>query len=137
MPALAEHLFLNAMELPEAAPRPTWHSRDGHYLLRPVRNAREQLIALLGLYRDGLHRPLHFFPKSAWSYVTEGENLTRAAYKWRSTSFRPYGEDGDVAYDLALRGVDNPLDAEFEECAKKVFKPLRNVVVDGRLKVNA
>ena len=31
-----EHLFLNAMELPEVAPRTTWHSRDGHYVLRPV-----------------------------------------------------------------------------------------------------
>ena len=130
-----EHLFLNAMELPEAAPRTTWHSRDGHYVLRHVADARGQLEALLGLYREGLHRPLHLFPKSAWKYVSEGESLSKAAGAWQSTSFRAYGEDRDSAYRLTLRGVDDPLDAEFIECATKLFKPLLGAIEDDRLKV--
>ena len=57
------HLFLNAMAPPKVAAQTTWHSRDGHYVLPPVKEARGQLEALLRLYRNGLHRPLHFFPK--------------------------------------------------------------------------
>jgi exodeoxyribonuclease V gamma subunit len=132
-----EHLFLNAMELPEAAPRTTWHSRDGHYTLRHVEDARRQLEALLRLYREGLHRPLHLFPKSAWSYVSEGESLSKATGTWQSTTLRPYGESRDSAYRLALRGVDDPLDAEFAECATMVFKPLLDAIEDDRLKVRA
>ena len=47
-----------------------------------------------------------------------------AAGTWQSTSFRPYGEDRDPAYRLALRGIDLPLDDEFVACATAVFAPL-------------
>jgi len=127
------HLFLNALAPTEATLQTTWHSRDGHYVLPPVAAARAHLEALLALYRAGLHRPLHFFPKAAWSYVTNDESLTRAAGTWTSTSFRPYGEDRDPAYRLALRGVDDPLDDEFIACATTVFRPLLAVIVDDRL----
>jgi exodeoxyribonuclease V gamma subunit len=128
------HLFLNAMAPPEVAAQTTWHSRDGHYVLPPVKEARGQLEALLRLYRNGLHRPLHFFPKSAWNYVTEGESLSKATSAWQSTSFHRYGEDRDPAYRLTLRGVDDPLDAEFIESATTVFAPLVEVIADERLK---
>jgi exodeoxyribonuclease V gamma subunit len=132
-----EHLFLNALAPSKFAPRTTWHSRDGHYVLPQLEDARAQLGVLLELYRDGLHRPLHFFPKSAWSYMSEGESLTKAASTWLSTSFRPYGEDRDPAYRLALRGVDEPLDDEFERCAVTLFGPMLKVIEDDRLKVSA
>jgi exodeoxyribonuclease V gamma subunit len=128
-----EHLFLNAMAPTGAAPRTTWHSRDGHYILRSVEDAHGQLAALLGLYREGLRRPLHFFPKSAWTYVTQETNMSKAMGKWQSTPSRPYGEDRDPAYRLALRGVDDPLDAEFVECATTVFAPLHAIIEDDRL----
>jgi exodeoxyribonuclease V gamma subunit len=95
--------------------------------------ARQQLDALLVLYRDGLQRALHFFPKSAWRYVIEGMSLSKATDTWQSTSFRPYGEDRDPAYRLALRGVDTPLDAEFEQCATTVFALLLQNIDDERL----
>lgn len=127
------HLFLNAISTPEAAPRTVWHSRDGHYVLPGIDDARGQLEALLGLYRDGLHRPLHFFPKSAWNYASNDASLSKAAGTWLSTSFRPYGEDRDPAYRLALRGEEDPLDGEFEHCAMTVFGPLLRIIEDTRL----
>jgi exodeoxyribonuclease V gamma subunit len=128
-----EHLFLRAMELPEVAPRTTWHSRDGDYVLGPVDDARAQLATLLGLYREGLHRPLHFFPKSAWRYMTEGKRIAAAITAWRSTPFNNFAEVRDPAYRLALRGVDDPLDDEFVACATRVFQPLLDAVEDDRL----
>ena len=127
------HLFLNAMSPGGVTPRTVWHSRDGHYVLPKIDDARGQIEALLRLYRDGLHQPLHFFPKSAWEYVSNGESLSKAVSAWLSTSFRPYGEDRDPAYRLALRGVDEPLDDEFAQCAKTVFGPLLRVIQDYRL----
>jgi len=128
-----EHLFLHAMELPEVAPRTTWHSRDGDYVLGPVDDARAQLAALLGLYREGLHRPIHFFPKSAWRYVAKGKRLSEAIGAWRSSRFNVFAEELDPAYGLALRGVDDPLDGEFVACATTVFQPLLDAVQDDRL----
>ncbi len=125
-----EHLFLNAMAPSGVTPRTTWHSRDGRYVLPAVGDAHAQLAALLALYRDGLHRPLHFFPKSAWNYMSGGKKLSRAVATWQSTPFHLYGEDRDPAYGLALRGVDEPLDDEFIACATTVFAPLLHNIED-------
>ena len=131
-----EHLFLNAMALSKVTARTRWYSRDGHYVLPPVKDALARIEALLGLYRHGLHRPLHFFPKSAWQYVIEGASLSKASTTWLSTGFRPHGEDRDPAYRLALRGVEEPLDDEFVRCAVTVFGPLLHVISDDRLKAS-
>ncbi len=129
------HVFLNAIAPSGVTLRTTWHSRDGRYVLPPLADAPARLQMLLRLYRDGLHRPLHFFPKSAWTYVVNDKNLAMAAGTWQSTSFRPYGEDRDPAYRLALRGIDLPLDDEFVACATAVFAPLFAVIEDERLQV--
>ena len=44
----------------------------------------------------------------------------------------PHGEDSDPAYALALRGVDDPLDADFHACAVGVFGPLLACLDDPR-----
>jgi exodeoxyribonuclease V gamma subunit len=59
--------------------------------------------------------------------------MSKAMGKWQSTPSRPYGEDRDPAYRLALRGVDDPLDAAFVECATVVFQPLVDAIDDDRL----
>jgi exodeoxyribonuclease V gamma subunit len=128
------HLFVNAIAPPGIAARTTWHSRDGRYVLPAIGDARAELEALLRLYRDGLHRPLHFFPRSAWCYMVEDRNLSKAAEAWQSTLFRRFGEDRDAAYRVALRGVDAPLDAEFVACATTVFGRLLDVIEDDRVR---
>ena len=129
-----EHLFLNAMAPAHVSARTTWHSRDGHFVLYPIEDARAMLEVLLRLYREGLQRPIHFYPKSAWAYVSEGGKLSKAAHKWLSNMPNAFGEDSDPAYRLALRGVDDPLDAEFVVCATTVFQPLLNALEDPRVR---
>ena len=84
------------------------------------------LADLLRIYRTGLTQPLHFFPKASLAYVEGGGDLLAAA-----GAFRPYGdaaawsESHDPAVRLALRGIDDPLDGQFETLARAVFEPLR------------
>ena len=44
---------------------------------------------------------------------------------WLSTPERDFGEGADPAYRLALRGVVDPLDADFDALASAVFEPLQ------------
>ena len=118
------HLFLCAAAPTDATLQTTWHSRDGSYRLRPCdeSTARAHLGELIGLYRQGLSAPLHFFPKSAWAYISGG--MTAARQRWTHSRNASWGESADPAYRLALRGVAEPLDGAFEECARTVFAPL-------------
>lgn len=127
------HVFLNLLA-PHGVDRvTTWHSRNGHYVLRPLDDANERIAALLRLYRRGLTAPLHFFPRSAWAYVcSKGDELKDAAKKWHGYPPRG-GEKDHRTYRLALRGVTDPLDEQFEECARAVFEPLLDSIVDPRL----
>ena len=62
-----------------------------------------------------------------------GKTPSRAAATWWSTRDRPYGEEEDPAYRLALRGVADPLDEAFERNAAAVFAPLLRFIEDARL----
>jgi exodeoxyribonuclease V gamma subunit len=110
-----------------------WISRDGEYRLRRCEDPEAVLQELLSIYRRGLRTPAHFFPKSGFAYVTNQQNLSKAIAKWRSTRDRPWGEEEDPAYRLALRGVDDPLDEDFEQCAAAVFGPMMTCIEDDRL----
>ena len=131
------HLWLNAMAPPGVTAQTIWHSRDGHYRLPPLDDARGPLTALLVLYREGLRRPIHFYPKAAWAYARSDGNIGKARAAWRRDDFNPYGEEGDAACALALRGVEDPLDEEFARCAETVFDPLLGVIEDSRLEARA
>jgi exodeoxyribonuclease V gamma subunit len=127
------HLLLCAGAPPGVMPMTRWHSRNGTYRFEAPAHPREALSALVRLYARGLQRPLHFFPRSAWEYLVEGEDLGKAQARWKVTSFRPYAEGADPAHVLTLRGVKDPLDDEFTECAKAVFGPLQACLRDPRL----
>jgi exodeoxyribonuclease V gamma subunit len=117
-----------------AAPTTTrWISRDGSFLFRPCADARAILERLLLLYRRGLTEPIHFFPKSAWAYIRGGRELSKARAAWHPNYTGARGEDRHEAYRLALRGVGDPLDAEFEACADTVFGSSGDYLDDPRL----
>ncbi|MEP7208544.1 MAG: exodeoxyribonuclease V subunit gamma [Casimicrobiaceae bacterium] len=126
-----EHLFLNVMQAEDVTAATRWHSRNGCYTLPPVASARAHLQALVELYARGLRAPLHFFPKSAWKYASEGMAAARKA--WTRTYGRWPGEDHHPAYRLCLRGVDDPLDDAFMANARRVFAPLLECIDDPRL----
>jgi exodeoxyribonuclease V gamma subunit len=118
-----------------ASPTPTetrWISRDGSFRFTDCRDAQSILESLLTLYRRGLREPLHFFPKSAWEYMRTDRNLAKAHAKWHPTYGAAHGEDRHGAYRLALRGIGDPLDADFQACAETVFGPADVCLDDPR-----
>jgi len=126
------HVFLNAIAPPDVDRVTTWHSRGGHYVLQPIDDPMPRIAALLTLYRRGLTEPLHFFPKSAWAFVLGNGDPRKAAQKWEGHPFAR-GEKDQPSYRLALRGVADPLDAQFEAVATAVLEPLLACIVDPRL----
>ena len=96
----------------------------------PVDNARALLEGLFTRYREGLVRPLHFFPSSSGRYarfiLEKGpdarEALSHARAEWTGDDHRR-GESEDRYYTLCFGDTD-PLDREFEECSLALFTPL-------------
>ena len=100
--------------------------------------ARVWLTELANLYVRGLQAPLLFFPKSSHAYAKRQADsddpddreaaLGAARASFFSSRFH-YGDDGDPAFALAVRGID-PFDADtrdsrdFADCALHVFRPL-------------
>jgi exodeoxyribonuclease V gamma subunit len=127
------HLFLCASRPAGVEHETQWLSRDGWYRLHACDEARDILASLMTCYRRGLCEPLHFFPKSAWKFIEGGRNLAKAEATWRATPDRPWGEEKDPAYRLALRGNINPLDTDFADCAEAVFGTMLRYLEDPRL----
>lgn len=129
------HLLLCSSPAPGVRCETHGLSRDGDFHFAPLdpTQARQQLENLLGLYREGLRAPLHFFPKSAWAYVKKSDNPRKAVEKWTGGMRTEFGEANDPAYRLALRGVDQPLGETFFTLASKVFAPLMQSLLDDRL----
>ena len=128
-----EHLFLCATAPAGAARTTRWHSRDGVYVLGPYAEATRRLAELMALYREGLRRPLHFFPRSSWAYVAGEGDLKAAKNKWLAYWNPAFGESRYASYRLALRGVQDPLDRAFEDLANRILAPLCGHVSDPRL----
>jgi exodeoxyribonuclease V gamma subunit len=96
---------------------------EGEFAFSRCADAPARLAELLALYRRGLSEPLHFYPRAAWELLERG--LGAARRSWRASEHNRFAEEADPAYRLALRGVTEPLDAEFEALAAAVFGPLR------------
>jgi exodeoxyribonuclease V gamma subunit len=128
-----DHLFFCATAPANAARTTRWHSRDGIYVLGPYAEAKERLEELMALYREGLQRPLHFFPRSSWTYVLGDGDLNKARNKWFSYWKPVFGECQFPPYRLALRGVEDPLDKDFADLSVRILAPLSAHVADPRL----
>ncbi len=133
--AWLHHLALCAGPAPAAAACTRWLTIDGELRFKPHPQPAAVLSDLLDMYRQGLSRPLHFFPKSAWAcwedHLEAGGSAAAARGKWQVTKTQPYAEGADAAYRLALRGCDEPLDREFFDLAERVFRPLLTHIDDA------
>lgn len=120
------HLVLCTDPPPGIQPVTQWLSLGEPRRFKPRADAREQLAALVRLYRRGLCEPLPFFPKAAWSYVSAGRSIYKAQGAWRVTKNTPFAEGADPAYQLAFRGVADPLaNTDFYELAAAIFEPMQ------------
>ena len=135
--AWVQHLALNAARAPGYPAESLLIGLEGKdrkwALLKyaPVEAPRAILETLLTLYWDGLTRPLHFFPKSAWAFaelfIQKGKDrdkaVSAARNKWRPSGDRGFPEADDPYYDRCF-GETEPIDEAFEDLAVKVFQPL-------------
>ena len=128
------HLALCAISPTGMAVSSRCLSLNGEFSFSGVANAREIFIDLLACYQQGLCQPLHFFPKSAWAFITSNGNRQMAKNRWQCSDQRPNGEAADPYYRLALRGEADPLTAEFEALARRIYGPLVEHLTDSRLK---
>ncbi len=125
-----EHLVLNTLQ-PAGYPR---ESRlvctDLTLTLPPLGTAAELLGDLLELYREGLTRPLHFFPQTSWLYLQEG--LAKAGERWNGSDHTPSpAESSDPSLTLCFGG-ENVLDEMFAALAARVYGPLLAVAVEEK-----
>lgn len=123
-----EHLILNTL-MPAGYPRESLLvCTDLTLTLPPLENAPELLADLLGLYRDGLCRPLHFFPQASWLYQAEG--IAKAEERWNGTDYSlSPAESSDPSCTLCFAG-QSVLDDEFTELAERVYGPLQAAAVE-------
>ena len=84
------------------------------------------LTDLIAVYQEGLTRPLPFFPRSAWEYVSAGGDSAKAAARTWAGNDYAWGESEDVYNQLAFRdsGIEI-LEGEFEQLAARILGPLQ------------
>jgi exodeoxyribonuclease V gamma subunit len=84
------------------------------------------LADLIAVYQEGLTRPLPFFPRSAWEYVSTGGDPAKAAARTWAGNDYAWGESKDAYNQLAFRdsGIEI-LEGEFEQLASRILGPLQ------------
>ncbi len=135
--AWLNHLVLSAQPAAGCTASVSWMLRDADVGFDQVEQPESLLTDLMRLYRDGLRQPLEFFPKSAWAYAEAGWKPRPALAAWTVNPRQPYTEGTDPWYRLALRGRDDPLfgpGSRFDECARRVFAPLRQHLLQRELR---
>jgi exodeoxyribonuclease V gamma subunit len=105
---------------PDGPRRTVWHGSGESFELAPVAAPLDELAPLAALFRAGRRLPLRFFPKSAWTRVTESDSAAQGV--WINDRVR--SESDDPALRIALRGTPLTLDEPFGSLASIVFNPL-------------
>jgi exodeoxyribonuclease V gamma subunit len=122
--AWLHHLSLCADPPAGVEPRTRWLAKFDELRFAAPADPRGLLRSLIGIYRDGLIAPVHFFPKAAWALKEPGGSPAKARSKWTASHHGGHGEETDTAYRLALRGLGDPLGEPFKTLADAVFGPL-------------
>jgi len=124
LPIWCEHLVLNAIGAAGYPRQSLLICKDKTVVLPPLDNGAELLAGLVDLYREGMRRPVHFFPHASWLYLDKGPGAAEG--RWLGTDFsQAPAEAADPANELCFSGI-TPLDDEFRELAVRVFAPLRD-----------
>ena len=122
-----DHLLLQLAAPPGVVKQSVLLANNGATVLGPVGAASVHLGELLALYRQGLHAPLPFYPKTAWAWL-EGKSGWRSTWSGGKHPPRP-GECDDVYLRLGLRDrADDPLGPVFQQLAQQIFGPLQKLM---------
>jgi exodeoxyribonuclease V gamma subunit len=96
--------------------------------LKEVSDSSAVIAGLLDIYRQGLERPLCFFPQASLEYASvlrgssSGRALEAARSIWDGSDLHP-GEKSDPYYRRCFETID-PLGIEFKTLSRQVFDPL-------------
>ncbi|QEM68787.1 exodeoxyribonuclease V subunit gamma [Geobacter sp. FeAm09] len=126
-----EHLVLNALAPAGYPCRSLLFCNDLSLALAPLDNAAAILGDLLDLYREGLKRPLPFFPQASWLYLTAG--MDKAEGRWTGSDHAPYPAESAEPSNSICFGDTNPLGQEFAELSRRVFEPMRAVATEEKM----
>jgi exodeoxyribonuclease V gamma subunit len=124
--AWLEHLCLNAWarENGRAAPQTCHVALDIVFVFSPVEEAHALLADWLAAWRQGQTTPLPFYPRTAWTWLTENEGAARGI--WQGSEYDERQPEKDDWWKLALRGRrDDPLGAEFAHWQARLLSPLQ------------
>ncbi|MGB5620412.1 MAG: hypothetical protein WBM78_26465, partial [Desulfobacterales bacterium] len=124
------HLVMCRSTLNGRAPVTTLVGADGIARIRPVDQPDAILKEILTTFKEGLCRPLHFFPDLSLHFLkltVEGGKPMNVAIeavrkKWVGTDFQR-GVSEDPYLRLCFGGSD-PIDEQFEGLAEKIVAPL-------------
>jgi exodeoxyribonuclease V gamma subunit len=127
-----EHLILNTLR-PDGYPcESLLVCKDVALSLPPVPDAAALLADVISLYREGLCRPLHFFPQSSWLYLDK--NMDTAESRWSGSDHIPSpAESTQPAFSLCFNNQD-VLDEEFTRLAERIYGPLRAIAIEEKMK---
>ncbi len=117
----AHHLVLNLLAPKGIEPASTFVAKDRSLRLAPVADAEGLLADLLELRREGLKRPLVFFPESSLAWMENGYG-SGFDHAW-SGRYNPAPERDQVAVRIAFRGHE-PIGEEFEQTARRILGPM-------------
>lgn len=96
-----------------------------------IENSAEMLQNLIGLYREGIELPLHFFPEASYEYarLIHDKEAVDTALKKAMARFDVNPHDNrkseiqDPYIDLCFNKI-NPIDKKFQNVSTSVFAPL-------------
>jgi exodeoxyribonuclease V gamma subunit len=125
------HLVFCEAASKDLRPQSTIIFKNAAWQFKPVEHHLQILMDILNMFKSGLEKPLHFFPRSSLEYVQheqlKGKSKTtaliRARNKWQGSGDHARGESADLYYDICFKMTD-PLDQAFVEVSKAVFEPL-------------
>lgn len=123
------HLILHCVASRAPPRRSLCVAAEEAFSFRQVSEPGQLLGQLLEDYWCGLHRPLRFFPRSAYVYQDavhrgqDSEVAFRKAQKcWRGNDHA--AGEGEDPYYRALFSESEPLDEEFAALAQRIYGPL-------------
>ena len=118
-----EHLVLNTVTHPGYPLETTLVMADEVRNFASLPDARGHLENLMKRYREGMQRPLHFFPRSSMAYAAK-DSLDEARKVWRDSPFNPNpGEGSDPAIRRCF-GSGEPFDDEFCRLSVELLRPM-------------
>ena len=121
-----EHLLLNIAVANGYPRRSMMIAADSVLDLPPLEDASATLSDLLELYREGMKRPLPFFPETSWLYLNGGQAKAEAA--WNGDPWRGYGGERDNQAIQLCFGGEEPWGEEFRTVAERIYGPLMRIL---------